>query len=94
MTKVFNLKMGTPLPSQKQLLTVTANKVQLIEFIVEYLINRKDDVTKFPLILTGGDPIPMKIYREQVIPQYYLETHQEEADVIIIHQVISLKILV
>ena len=90
MTKIFNLKLTTPLPTQKQLFTVTANKTQLIEFIVEELITSKDDYTRHTLVLTGPDPVPVEIYDGVVTQKTSLETHQEETDVMVIHQVIVL----
>ena len=43
-TRIFNLSPVHPLPSQTVLLSVTANKSQLINFIKEDLKNQKNDL--------------------------------------------------
>ena len=93
-TRIFNLSPVHPLPSQTVLLSVTANKSQLINFIVEDLKNHKNDLVLHPLIVTGPDPVPIEIVgpsrdsvHGEIIKRNDLRNTHEEADNIILHQV-------
>lgn len=90
-SRVFKLKSTSRLPKQTLMLSVTANKVQLINLIVH-------DLKKYPLdmenklVVTGPDPTPFECIGPiggEVIEQPDLYNTQEEADTILVCQVNS-----
>lgn len=82
------LTLQTPLPAQKVVLNVPYNKVQLIDIICEYLIEHVvDNDTK--LVITGKDPTPIELWNNTTIRRCDMKTTHEEADVIIIHQLLQ-----
>lgn len=87
MSKVFKLKSTSRLPAAKLLFSVAANKVQVIDYIIEDLLNHKDDEMTHSLTLTGPDPTPCELSGGTVIRRQDLRTTQEEGDTIILHQV-------
>ena len=78
-SRCHQLSQHTPLPPQKVVLTVTKNKLQLIEIICEH-----------NLVITGQSEVPVEVHKGIVINRRDLKTSQEEADVIIIHQMCEL----
>ena len=78
-----------PFPPRSIVLTKTHNKVQLIDLLCNHMVsaaaaarlNRK-------LIIIGRDPIPTEVMYGEKHAQIDLQTTQEEADVIIVQQVI------
>ena len=87
-SRVYQLTLLTSLPARDVLLTVTENKVQLINIIIESILETPDSFyTEHKLVITGPDPIPFEIMRGIVSSRPDLETNQEEADTILIHQV-------
>ena len=80
------------LPPQKVLLTVTQNKIQLIDLNVAALQKEKDQfkLCGQKLVVTGRDPIPVEINKGVVIRRCDLKTMQEEADVIMIQHMIAI----
>ena len=86
------LSLSTQLPSQKVVLTVSYNKVQLIALIVDALQTQKDRIglTNHKLVVTGPDPVPVEISHGMTIHRADLRNTQEEADVIIIHQLLCI----
>ena len=86
------LTLTMPLPPQKVLLTVTQNKIRLIDLIVAALQKEKDQfkLCGHILVVTGRDPIPVEINKGVVIRRCDLKTMQEEADVIMIQQMIAI----
>ena len=79
-------------PVQTVILTVTANKVQLIKLIRAYL---RDHADMFPqngntLVITGPDPTPVQICDGQLADRHDLHTTHEEADVVVIQQAVHL----
>ena len=85
----IDLKLTTPLPSQSVLLKFTKNKVKLIGLIAEYLLNNFPDKSSKKLIITSGHPTPMQVFKGSITERTDLRTTQEEADVIIPRQVMS-----
>ena len=83
------LSLQTPLPSQKVVLTVTENKVQLIDIICQYLIksSQHEKASHHRLVITGQANTPMEVQRAVVNYRDDLTTTHEEADVIMIQQV-------
>ena len=72
-------------------MTVTDNKVQLIDLIVETLHERWEQLkTHHELAVTGSDPVPIEIHEDMTIHREDMRNTQEEADVIIIHQLLSI----
>jgi len=85
------LNLTTPLPAQKIVLTVTENKVQLINIICSSIKDHPEAFsTNTKLILTGPNPIPMEIAEYQVVERPDLRTTHEEADVIMVQQMVLL----
>ena len=95
-SRVFRLKETSRLPARSLLFSVTTNKVQVINMIIQNLIEHKDDPVTPTLIVTGPDPVPLElpgphVNRDtgEVICRHDLRTTQEEADTIIVQQVVS-----
>lgn len=86
------LSLSTQLPSQKVVLTVSYTEVQLIALIVDALQTQKDRIglTNHKLFVTGPDPVPVEISHGMTIHRADLRNTQEEADVIIIHQILCI----
>ena len=84
------LTLTMPLPPQKVLLTVTQNKIQWIDLIVAALQKENDQfkLCVHKLVVTGREPVPVEINKGLVIRRCDLKTVQEEADVIMIQQMI------
>ena len=92
-TRRYTLAEGTELPPKKQILTVTDNKKQLLCLRIERLYNHHDlGSTCHILVVTGIDPNvpPFRIEGNLVTPVECLRTTQEEADIIIIHQLLHI----
>ena len=92
-SRSHTLRLESPLPPQHVILTVTSNKVQLIAFICEALI---ETARNFPvdnacyshrLFVTGHNPSPFEIHTGVVIERRDLQTSHEEADVIMMQHV-------
>ena len=71
---------------------VTANKVQLTSIIYNFI---KEDAVLLPrnasrFVVTGPDPTPIEIYKGRVTPRDDIRTTHEEADVIIMQQMVQL----
>ena len=87
--KVFQLSANSPLPPQKQVLTVSENKKKLIQIIVETLIVEAVVPGRSRLIITGQEDTPVEIAPDGVvIRREDLKTIHEEADTIIVAQAI------
>ena len=76
------------------ILGVIENKCQVIQFVVEDAIKRKDELTHHKLIITGADPVPLEIRGPSnesavgsVVERHDLCNTHEEADNIILDQV-------
>ena len=90
-SRVYSLRNTTRLPPQKVMLTVTRNKVQLIDLICEDMAFHKDDFSQHKLVLTGSNPVPVVINRGVIIKRQDMKTTQEEADTMIVQQVAEVK---
>ena len=86
-SRLFTLSSKTRLPAQSVVLTVSENKAKLIRLIIEDLILHKDEIRDHKLIVTGENTHPIELFHGQKILRNDLETTQEEADTIIVHQV-------
>ena len=77
------------------MLTVTSNKVQLLQLIVDQLPLR---IRKFQLeqensnkfMLTGANPIPIQVHLGVIVEKRYMEILHEEADLVIANQTVHL----
>lgn len=76
------------LPSQDVILTASRNKKQLVEMIVQDLINHKDTLDG-RIIVTGGSSVPVEICDGKVTYNDEMAVTHEEADTIIIYQIIQ-----
>lgn len=91
-SRVYQLTENTSLPSQKAVLTVSANKKQLMSIICQSIINDKSFHLKHTisnkLVITGSEDAPTEIYKGVVITRQDVATSHEEADNIIVQQAI------
>uniref|UniRef100_UPI00359005F2 uncharacterized protein n=1 Tax=Myxine glutinosa TaxID=7769 RepID=UPI00359005F2 len=90
-SSVYTLRCTTRLPPEKVILTVTRNKMQLIDLICEDMASHKDDFTQHKLVLTGSDHVPVEINSGVIIKRQDMKTTQEETDTIIVQQVAEVK---
>lgn len=95
-SRVFRLKSTSRLPARSLLFSMTSNKTQIINMIIQDFLDHKDDPVPHRLIITGPDPIPVELPTPaidndsgQVIYRQDLKTTQEEAETIIVQQVIN-----
>ena len=83
---------NTPLPSQKAVLTVAANKKQLVSIICNDIVKdasfccRHTSTNK--LEITGSSNVPTEIHRGVVIARPDIATSHEEADNITVQQAV------
>ena len=91
-SRVYQLTENMPLPSQKAVLTVAANKVQLMSIICNSIINdhvfHRMHTTRNKLVITGSNNVPTEIHRAVAIARHDVATSHEEADNIIAQQAI------
>ncbi|KAJ4918215.1 hypothetical protein JOQ06_000075 [Pogonophryne albipinna] len=85
-SRVYTLRPTARLPPQKVLLTVSSNKKQLIDLIVDDLVAHKDVLTA-SLVVTGNYPVPVQISRGVVTRREDMSITHEEADTMIIRQI-------
>lgn len=83
---MYTLRPTARLPLQKVLLTVSSNKKQLIDLIVDDLVAHKDVLTA-SLVVTGNDPVPVQISRGVVTRREDMSITHEESDTMIIRQI-------
>lgn len=86
------LSLESLLPPKKVCLTVTDNKVQLISIICKYVRKNHHLLPHNGnrLVVTGAEPIPIEICEGVLKERPDLRTTHEEADVMIIQQVVHL----
>ncbi|KAG1661394.1 Receptor-type tyrosine-protein phosphatase-like N [Nymphon striatum] len=91
-TRKHHLLRTTKLLAQKVVLSSVENKKQLIRIICEELTEDRlfhlRNTGDHKLVVTGEDPCPIEVQNEERRTRYDLETHQEEADIIIVQQVL------
>jgi hypothetical protein len=91
-SRKHQLNLKTPLPPQKVVLTVTDNKKQLIDILCEQLLIQgqiSEACQHHKLVVTGSNPVPQEIYKENCTPRQDIRSTHEEADIIIAQQVIA-----
>ena len=86
----YKLTMNGPLPQQQVVLSVTKNKLQLIELICEELQQLDDVPHNTSLVITWISPVPMEVICDALVQRFDLKTTHEEADVIIPQKVVAL----
>ena len=79
-----------PLPPKNVVLTNKSNKKQLIEYLVDALINIQIPNANYKLIVTGPDPVPIEATVSGLKQREDLKTLHEEADMIIVSQMLSM----
>lgn len=90
--RVYQLTENTPLPSQKAVLTVAANKKQLMSIICNDIVKdasfccRHTSTNK--LVITGSSNVTTEIHRGVVIARPDFATSHEKADNIIVQQAV------
>ena len=82
--------MTAPLPQQQVVLSVTKNKVQLIDLVYETLQKLDDERLKTSLGITGRYPVLMKVRSKALVQRIDLNMTHEEAVGIIPQQVMAL----
>ena len=91
-SRVFHLKLKTALPAQKIGLTVTENKKQIIQIIYDELsqdrIFHSDSTSIHKLVITAESNTPLEIQNDEIRRCHELTTNHEEADNIIVQQVL------
>ena len=89
---LHHLTANTAIPQQKNILTNTQNKVQLIELILDHIRANTKVVSAsgHKLVVMGADPIPFEVFNNQVKECPDLKSYHEEADVNIVQRVIYL----
>ena len=87
-TRKHHLLRTTKLPAQKVFLSSVENKKQLIRILCEELFHLRS-MADHKLVVTGEYPCPIEVQYEERRTRYDLETHQEEADIIIVQQVLK-----
>jgi len=91
-SRKHQLHRTTKLPAQKVILSSVENKKQLIQLICDELIQdrlfHQESTQRHKLVVTGEDPCPIEVSMEEKRSRFDLETHHEEADIIIIQQVL------
>ncbi len=88
-SRKHSLMLHTPLPAQKVVLNVTYNKTQLINLIQQYLVDHLVD-NNHELVITSELPVPVSIKNGEVTMRNDLHNTHEEADVIIVNQLVDL----
>ena len=92
-TKKHHLLRTTKLPAQKVVLSSVENKKQLIRILCEVLTEDRlfhlRSTGDHKLVVTGEDSCPIEVQNEEKRIRYDLETYQEEADIIIVQQVLK-----
>ncbi len=95
-SKVFQLSLSSPLPSQKLTLTITQNKKQLIDILcrdIQSDANFHRNTEKHKLVITGQERSPVEIScGGVVIVRHDIATAHEEADNIIVQQAMRVAI--
>ena len=86
----YKLTMNAPLPQQQVVVSVTKNKVQLIDLICEELQQLDDVPLNTSLVITGRSPVPMEVRNDALVQRFDLKTTHEYAYVIIPQQVVAL----
>ena len=82
-SREYTLRNTTRLPPQKVMLTVTRNKVPLIDLMCENMALHKDYSSQHKLVLTGSHPVQVEINRGVIIKHQDMKTTQE-ADTMIV----------
>ena len=86
----YKLTMNIPLPQQQVVLSVTKNKVQLIDLICEELQQLDNVPLNTSLVITGRSSVPMEVRSGVLVQRFDLKATHEEADLIIPEQEVAL----
>ena len=89
-SKKVKITLTGPAHDKNVVLTNKGNKVQLIRIIVESFKDLKMPHVSRKLIVTGLDPIPFEVAVDKVRDRPDLTNLQEEADTIIVSQILSM----
>ena len=91
-SRKHQLLLSTKLPAQNVVLSSIENKKQLNRLLCEELSRDRlfhlRSTEKHKLVVTGEDPCPIEIQMEERRERHDLENQQEEADTIIVQQVL------
>ena len=78
----YQLTQMMTIPPKKVVLTVTHNKIQLIDLVIQKIKEQSKQLSmcQHKLVVTGGDHVPTEVNHDRLIPRRDLETSQEEAE--------------
>ena len=80
------------LPAQKVVLSSVENKKQLIQILCDELTQDRlfhlQSTRDHKFVVTEEDSCPLEVRNKERNTLYDLETHQEEADIVIVQQVL------
>ena len=88
--KQVKITMEGPAHENNVILTNKGNKKQLINFLIKSLTSMKLPNVNRKLIVTGSDSIPFELTINDLIFRDDLKTFHEEADTIIVSQMLSM----
>ena len=97
-SKKYKLRPDTTLPKKTIVLTVTTNKVQLIDVICQQLCVKiqnlplSEEGTMHKFVLTGKDPSPVEISQGYLSVLDECATTHEEDDVVIVQQMVHIAV--
>lgn len=87
-SKRFVLTEQTPLPPQTAVLTNSDNKKQLIDLLCVYISKSIGTAFEHRLVITNQELTPIQIHRGHKSERSDLKTQHEEADIVIVQQIL------
>ena len=94
MSRVYTLQITTDVTQQNVILSVTANKKQLINLITQDLISHKHEISP-RLTITASAITPVSIYMGEIVHRSHrsdMQVLHDEADCSFIHHKVESKI--
>ena len=83
-SRVYTHNCNTTLPTQKEMLTVTQHKAQLINLLCEDLVLHMEVFHGHKLVITGKLSVPVELHKGILIMRHDMETTQQVADNILV----------
>ena len=82
----LKLTLEMKLPAKDKVLTCTANKVQLIDIICDFIVQKvSDGGFNHIFVIIGSDDVPIQVSGGEKTPKYEYKTTHAEADLILVH---------
>ena len=92
-SRPHQLSLKTKLPPQKFVLSVTSNKVQIINIVCKHLLKKAqepENACGHKLVITQSEDVPKEVDAGSTHCRDDMRTTHEEADVIIVQQAVAL----